>query len=60
MPKSPRSVPVKDVITTALEITGLLALGTAGYLLLGIAGALTVAGAFCLALSFALSRGRTR
>ena len=60
MPKPQRSVPVKDVVTTTLDVVGVLALGAAGYLFLGIAGALTVAGAFCLALSFALSRGRTR
>jgi hypothetical protein len=58
MPKPQRSVPVKDVVTTSLDVAGVLALGAAGYLFLGIAGVLTVLGAFCLALSFALSRGQ--
>lgn len=54
--KPPRTIPVKTIATTALEVTGAGLLAVSGWLLVGLAGALAVAGAFCLAMSFAITR----
>lgn len=57
MAKTQRAVPVVAIVTTALELAGAALLTTAGYLAFGLAGALGAAGGFCLALSYALTRG---
>lgn len=56
MAEKPRTVPVKALATTGLELFGVGALTVAGWLLVGAAGALAVLGCAALALSYALTR----
>jgi hypothetical protein len=57
MAKTQRSVPVVAIVTTGLEVVGAGLLTAAGWLAFGLAGALAVLGGFCIAGSFALTRG---
>lgn len=52
-----RQVPVRAIVTTGLEVAGAASLTVAGWLAFGLAGVLTVVGGFCLALSYAITRG---
>lgn len=56
MAEKPRTVTVKGLATTGLELFGVGALTAAGWLLVGAAGALAVLGCAALALSYALTR----
>lgn len=56
MAEKPRTVPVKALATTGLELLGVGALTAAGWLLIGMAGVLVVLGSAALALSYSLSR----
>lgn len=56
MAEKPRTVPVKALATTGLELLGVGALTAAGWLLVGTAGVLVVLGSAALALSYSLSR----
>lgn len=57
MTDQPRSVPVRAIVTTSLEVVGAALLTTAGWLAFGLAGACAVVGGVCIALSFAITRG---
>lgn len=56
MAEKPRTVPVRALATTGLELFGVGALTAAGWLLVGTAGVLVVLGSAALALSYSLSR----
>lgn len=56
MAGKPRTVPVRALATTGLELLGVGALTASGWLLLGTAGVLAVLGSAALALSYALTR----
>lgn len=60
MASSKRTVPVMAVVTTSLELSGAVLLTAAGWLAFGLAGAFAVVGGFCLAASWALTRGGGR
>lgn len=45
-----------STVSTALDVAGAVLLTASGWFLMGIAGALGVAGGFCLALSYSLTR----
>ncbi len=56
MAEKARTIPVRSLVTTVLELGGVAALTVSGWLLVGAAGALAVLGCSALGLSFALTR----
>lgn len=56
MASTPKTIPVREVAAVCLEVAGVAALATAGYLLIGVAGVLAVLGSTALTAAYALAR----